>query len=71
MSSRSAGHWPATKSPIRDAPSGSPGPAQIRRTQLRDPATKRADRVGQPIRSAITVAGIRGNAAGNSQIRGS
>jgi hypothetical protein len=44
---------------------------QIRRPQLRHPATQRSDRIGQLIRSAITVAGIRGNADNNSPTRGS
>jgi hypothetical protein len=62
---------------LRDLAGGIGRPArrvrrQIRRT--RNSATrvlKVRIEYGQPTRSAITVAGIRGNAASNSRIRGS
>jgi len=44
---------------------------QIHRPQLAHPLAERADGYCQPIRSAITVAGILGYAASNSPIPGS
>jgi hypothetical protein len=44
---------------------------QIDRAQLRDPAAQHPHRPGQPIRSAITVAGMPGHEPATSRIRGS
>src|SRR5215218_6955460 len=69
MSGNQKSHWATSPATYTVRLAGSGGRYAGRNSATR-PLNVRIEN-GQPIRSAITVAGIRGNAASNSRIRGS